>query len=46
VLEGNGKRMFENGKYCLEKVVSWMRKVVEEDTFNGFTAKPMECPRM
>lgn len=40
VLEGERKRVFENGKCCLKEVVCWMRKVVEEDAFNRVTIKP------
>lgn len=40
VLEGDGKRVFENRKCCLEEVVSWVWKVVEEDTLNRVAIKP------
>ncbi|QCE09617.1 hypothetical protein DEO72_LG10g838 [Vigna unguiculata] len=41
VLEREGKRVFENGKCCLEEVVCRMGKLIEEDALNrDTTTKP------
>ncbi|RDX77396.1 hypothetical protein CR513_42494 [Mucuna pruriens] len=40
VLESERKRVFENGKCCLEEVMSGMGKLVEEDAIDGMTVKP------
>jgi len=40
VLERKGKRVFENGKCCLEEVVSGVGKLIEEDVLDGVAEEP------
>jgi len=40
VLEREGKRVFENGKCCLEEVVSGVGKLIEEDALDGVAEEP------